>query len=301
MSDFAASPMASPADGVASPFAAAASPMQPQPLAHPALHAATAYNDLLDALGAMRNSVVYGTKVRAPHSLVVYGLWSSAPWPDVFRRVALLTAQHALRLGVAAALFKLGVAALRRANAGRPLPWHHALMGACGGYAVWGGGDAVSTQVNLYMFSRVLAALVGLYGERRQRAEAKLSQDAGAAAGSGGVGAGGNAAAMPRDTAAVAVAASPTSAVSPGAAPPASPSQGALPPPETDERLAWWERFALGPRGYRVFAGLVWAAALYLFHEHGAALQPSLRQSMQFIYRDGDHHGGSLRKLLLGV
>lgn len=232
-----------------------------------------AYQILLDALGAFRNGLVYGSKVRAPHSFVVYALWSSSSWPNVFQKIITLTTHHATNLAVAAALFKVGMHLLKQLSAAKTsVPWHYFLMGGIGGYFVWGEPNAVNTQVNMYMLSRVLSGLVYLFFEMRERQEAEekknekllqLQQE------------------QQPDVSAISV-----------ATPKSTGDDTSL--------LTPTEQFIFGPRGYRVFVGCVWATALYLFHHHEQHVQSSLKMSMQYIYKDGDKHGGSLRKLFLG-
>jgi peroxisomal membrane protein 4 len=52
--------------------------------------------------------------------------------------------------------------------------------------------------------------------------------------------------------------------------------------------------------GYRLFSAAVWGTALYLFFNHAHVLQTSLRSSMDFIYRQGDEHNGSLQRVIQG-
>lgn len=52
--------------------------------------------------------------------------------------------------------------------------------------------------------------------------------------------------------------------------------------------------------GYRLFSATVWGTALYLFFNHTHVLQTSLRASMDFIYRQGDEHNGSIDRLIKG-
>mmetsp|Transcript_71566 Transcript_71566/g.202181 ORF Transcript_71566/g.202181 Transcript_71566/m.202181 type:complete len:259 (+) Transcript_71566:72-848(+) len=50
---------------------------------------------------------------------------------------------------------------------------------------------------------------------------------------------------------------------------------------------------------YPVGAAAVWAAVMYLWEQHPALLQPSLRTSMDFLYRDGDPDALDRRRGLL--
>ena len=237
-----------------------------------------AYQILLDALGSFRNGLVYGTKVRAPHSFVVYALWSSSPWSKVFQKIITLTTQHATNLALAGAIFKIGMHLLKLLSTQhQSLPWHYFLMGGVGGYFVWGEPTPVHTQVNMYMMSRVLSGLLNLFFEMRERQEAeKKKKKLLAEAETNNNNNNNN---------------TDETVVSP-ATPKTTGSDTSL--------LTPTEQFIYGPRGYRIFVGAVWATALYLFHHHEQHVQSSLKMSMQYIYKDGDKHNGSLRKVLLG-
>lgn len=246
-----------------------------------------AYTILLDGLGAFRNGIVYGTKVRAPHSFVVHALWSSNTWPNVFRKIVVLTAQHATNLAVAAMTFKIGMHLLKLASPSAVSQWwHYFMMGGVGGFFVWGEPNAVNVQVNMYMMSRVLSGLLFLWIEHREREEAQRKKQKQIAIGD----------ALSADSTSL------------PASPAASSSESAIMSPVSPKTtgddnvslLKPWEQFVYGPRGYRVFVGIVWATALYLFHHHDKYLQSSLKMSMQYIYKDGDKHAGSLRHVLLG-
>ena len=48
---------------------------------------------------------------------------------------------------------------------------------------------------------------------------------------------------------------------------------------------------------YSIFAAVCWGLVMYLFKHDADTLQPSLRSSMQYIYKDSDHWD-SLRTLI---
>jgi peroxisomal membrane protein 4 len=60
------------------------------------------------------------------------------------------------------------------------------------------------------------------------------------------------------------------------------------------------EKYLSGAGGYRLLAAAIWGAALYIFFHHAHVLHGSLRQSMDFIYRQGDEHEGSIERLIKG-
>lgn len=49
---------------------------------------------------------------------------------------------------------------------------------------------------------------------------------------------------------------------------------------------------AISYYAWPVFASVSWASVMYLFRWHAAELQPSLRNSMTYIYSDSDHWDG---------
>jgi peroxisomal membrane protein 4 len=128
---------------------------------------------LMNALAAFRNAVVYGAKVRAPHTLVVNLVWSRSTPEKLFWKIVNATREHALNLGKAALVFKLGTALLQLAQGGpKPQGWHQALMGAICGFLFWGDNTAVNVQVNMYILSRIISALLFLAIKKRGGASA---------------------------------------------------------------------------------------------------------------------------------
>ena len=198
----------------------------------------TSYSLLLDALATVRNGIVYGVKLRAPHTFVLQMVWSKGSWYSVWEKIRDMTRQHAGNLAMAGVIFKLGTMLLRLAQGGGKAnaPWHHALMGGIAGFLVWGEASQVNVQVNMYMFSRVISALVLMLLERKM---ASLSPEA--------------------------------------------------------------QHILKGGMGYRLLSATIWGLALWLFFNHESQVQSSLRSSMQFIYKDGDAHGGSIQNVITGT
>jgi peroxisomal membrane protein 4 len=123
------------------------------------------YNILLDAVKGLRNGIVYGCKVRAPHSLVMTLLWSRGPLPVMANRIFQATKQHGLNLGKFAFIFKLGIQLLSYIFGGK-YQWHTALMGAICGFVFWGDRAPVNVQVNMYLLSRIISGFLHLYMEK---------------------------------------------------------------------------------------------------------------------------------------
>ena len=57
------------------------------------------YKLLFDAIKGFRNGLVYGIRVRAPHSLVMTLLWSRGPIPEMAMKIYKATRQHGMNLG----------------------------------------------------------------------------------------------------------------------------------------------------------------------------------------------------------
>ena len=115
------------------------------------------YNAVLDIVKAYRNGFVYGVKIRGPHAMVMALLFKRGPPADMLTRVFKQTKQHAMTLGLFAALFKIGLLALRMVDGDAAHQGLHAfLSGALVGAYVWGGNNAINMQINLYLLSRIM-------------------------------------------------------------------------------------------------------------------------------------------------
>jgi len=110
---------------------------------------------LLSILRGFRNGVVYGAKIRFPHALVMTLLFRDGTWRDKAYAIFQATYTHAKNLGFYAATFK-AVRALLRHFRGVEDPWNTIIAGAVGGGLMFGTNDPVSTQINMYVMSRVI-------------------------------------------------------------------------------------------------------------------------------------------------
>ena len=174
------------------------------------------YNVILAALKAFRNAVVFGCKIRAPHTLVVSLVWSKNRDPmTLLKKIYSLTSTHALNLAKFAALFKLLFFALGKVNGGQKA-WHAPLSGLIAGSLFWGDPNPVNVQVLMYLVVRSLSGFVHIY-------------------------------------------------------------LGKTKPP------AYW---------FRIYAGITWACAMFLYYSYPETLQTTLHQSMEYIYTDSDRFTG---------
>ncbi|KAJ8656056.1 hypothetical protein O0I10_008278 [Lichtheimia ornata] len=181
------------------------------------------YHDALTILKGFRNGVVYGTRIRFPHALVMAFLFKSGSIQDKFRYIFKATKQHAKNLGTFATIYKAAMFALKRLNGNKEADIHPFIAGLLGGYYVFGENNSINQQIVLYIFARVVLATVKI-PVKRQIIDA------------------------PQHT-------------------------------------------------YPVFAAVCWGLVMYLFKHDADTLQPSLRSSMQYIYKDSDSWN-SLRTLI---
>ncbi|KAF7727619.1 hypothetical protein EC973_007380 [Apophysomyces ossiformis] len=170
------------------------------------------YHDILTIVKSLRNGIVYGAKVRFPHALVMTFLFKSGPLKDKIRGIFKATKQHAKNLGTFATIYQSLMYIQKKLNGDKEAGYHSFLAGLVGGYYVFGENNNINQQIVLYLFSRVVMALVKM-PVKRQVIDA------------------------PQHT-------------------------------------------------YPIFAAVVWGLVMYLFRYEEDTLQPSLRASMIYIYRD---------------
>ncbi|KAG1169554.1 hypothetical protein G6F70_008218 [Rhizopus microsporus] len=181
------------------------------------------FHEALSVLKGFRNGVVYGAKVRFPHALVMTILFKTGSVESKVKGILRATKQHALNLGIFATIYKTLMIVQRKMNDGKEASLHPFIAGVIGGYYVFGDNNSINQQIILYLFSRVVMAIVKV-PVKRQVVDA---------------------------------------------------------PPQT----------------FPVFAAVVWGLVMWLFRHETDTVQPSLRASMQYIYRDSDSWN-SLRTLI---
>ncbi|GAB7365196.1 hypothetical protein MBLNU230_g6282t1 [Neophaeotheca triangularis] len=124
------------------------------------------YHQPLVLVKAIRNGLVYGTKVRLPHALVMIFLFRSGTVREKIRLIYKATRQHATNLAKFALLYKSSLLALKSVNSGKESSVHTFLAGLFGGYWVFGHGPAAGSSVNqqivIYVFARVVLAAAKL-------------------------------------------------------------------------------------------------------------------------------------------
>ncbi|KAK5708985.1 hypothetical protein LTR17_020211 [Elasticomyces elasticus] len=123
-------------------------------------------HDPLVLVKAVRNGLVYGTKVRFPHAFVMVLLFRSGTLREKLWLIFKATRQHATNLAKFALLYKSSMLALKSVNNGKEESVHSFLAGLFGGYWVFGHGRSASSSVNqqivIYVFARVVLAAAKL-------------------------------------------------------------------------------------------------------------------------------------------
>ncbi|KAF2467580.1 peroxisomal membrane protein 4 [Lindgomyces ingoldianus] len=123
------------------------------------------YHDILTLVKGIRNGIVYGTKVRFPHALVMIFLFRHGSLRSKCWLVFKATRQHARNLGLFALAYKSTMLLLRYTSpTGKERHYDAFLAGLFGGYMVFGRDihNSVSQQIVIYVFARVCLAIAKL-------------------------------------------------------------------------------------------------------------------------------------------
>ncbi|CAH0477048.1 unnamed protein product [Peronospora belbahrii] len=127
---------------------------------------------VLAILRGVRNGSFYGTKVRAPHALVMIFLFQKGSIREKLRGIIRLTFEHSTNLALFVGAYKSVLELLRAhdrhvlgqhvtTDVGKPSAhWHAAVAGGIGGYLIWGRYSGVNFQIIMYLMSRVLISFV---------------------------------------------------------------------------------------------------------------------------------------------
>eukprot|EP00457_Paulinella_chromatophora_P019055 gb/GEZN01020589.1/.p1 GENE.gb/GEZN01020589.1/~~gb/GEZN01020589.1/.p1 ORF type:complete len:215 (-),score=7.34 gb/GEZN01020589.1/:34-657(-) len=106
-----------------------------------------------------RHGFVYGCKIRAPHAFVMSFLFGRGSVNDKLKYIAEATFSHAKNLGTFVALYKLLLCLLRhvrKSNDGiNPF-----IAGFIAAVPVWARESPISSQINMYVLSRIIFGLV---------------------------------------------------------------------------------------------------------------------------------------------
>lgn len=104
--------------------------------------------DVLSVVKGARNGLVYGSKIRFPHALVMVFLFGSGTPSEKFRKILTATRQHAVRLGSFVAIYKSLVLAQRKwLHGGKSDSLDTFIAGLVGGWYMFGERTPVNEQV----------------------------------------------------------------------------------------------------------------------------------------------------------
>lgn len=118
------------------------------------------YKPVLAVIKGFRNGIVYGTKIRAPHSFVMTFLFRDGSIVDKLKLILKATANHARSLAFFALIYKSLRAILTQSTMYKPLCIF--ISSFVSGYMVFGEKTPVNNQIILYLISRIIVGLVNL-------------------------------------------------------------------------------------------------------------------------------------------
>ncbi|KAF2739205.1 mitochondrial carrier [Polyplosphaeria fusca] len=136
------------------------------------------YHDILTLVKGIRNGIVYGSKVRFPHALVMIFLFRSGSFRSKCWLVFKATRQHARNLGLFALVYKSAMLLLRHTSpTGKERHYDSFVAGLLGGYTVFARTihNSVSQQIVIYVFARVVLALAKLAVQQKHVEEVRGS------------------------------------------------------------------------------------------------------------------------------
>lgn len=116
------------------------------------------YHALFSIVKGFRNGLVYGAKVRFPHSVVMTFLFHKGSLREKITFILQATYQHARNLAICASLYRLLMTLLSKLQGGKK-SWHTFLSAFVCGYIVFGEENKVNTQICLYILSRITFGL----------------------------------------------------------------------------------------------------------------------------------------------
>jgi len=103
--------------------------------------------------------VVYGAKVKLPHSFVMTLLFSKENLRDKIKSIILATYAHSKSLSLFVLIYKTLMLIQKRMNNQTEHSIHSFVSGLIGGYLVFGSYSNVNNQIVLYLTSRIFIAV----------------------------------------------------------------------------------------------------------------------------------------------
>ncbi|KAJ1728658.1 hypothetical protein LPJ61_003919 [Coemansia biformis] len=117
-------------------------------------------HDALSLVKGFRNGVVYGTKIRFPHALVMTLLFRTGSPQEKLVAILKATKAHARGLAFFVTAYKSAMLLQRHMSpSGKNTDLHAFVAGCVGGYFVFGEKTSVNQQIILYLFSRIAMGL----------------------------------------------------------------------------------------------------------------------------------------------
>lgn len=113
---------------------------------------------VLSIIRGLRNGVIYGSKVRFPHALVMTVLFREGSLYEKMRGILKATFTHARNLSCFVAVFK-GVMMLMSHLRNTEDGLNTVVAGFIGGGIIFGGNNPINSQINMYIMSRVVIGL----------------------------------------------------------------------------------------------------------------------------------------------
>jgi len=113
---------------------------------------------LLSVVRGFRNGAIYGFKVRLPHAFVMTFLFKSGSLRSKLTQIAQMTYEHSRNLALFVALYKSLLCIMRHCRQ-KEDGINNLVSGFIGGAVMWGTETPVTSQINMYILSRVSVAL----------------------------------------------------------------------------------------------------------------------------------------------
>lgn len=111
--------------------------------------------ELIAIIRGFRNGVVYGFKIRLPHAFVMTMLFRNGTLHDKLRAIIKATYTHSKNLGLYVLTFKI-IRMLMRYFRAKEDHFNTIVAGLVGGAFIFGKNDPISSQINMYVMSRII-------------------------------------------------------------------------------------------------------------------------------------------------
>ncbi|XP_025088120.1 peroxisomal membrane protein 4-like [Pomacea canaliculata] len=122
-------------------------------------------SQLLAVIKGFRNGAVYGVKVRFPHALVMTLLFKMEGKNECLQDILQATFTHSKNLALFVTLYK-SLTSILASLESKSQQYHSLLSAFIGGYLIFGTYNKVNEQINLYLLSRIIYALIRLAVKR---------------------------------------------------------------------------------------------------------------------------------------